>query len=186
MIGRQSLPGASRTRLVMVAALALSAALAAGPALERLGVDLIGRRAQLARLVDAERLAAELPQLRAAARARTAPAGPGLAGATDSLAEADLQTRLRSLAEAAGLVVTSAESQLAAGPGRPAGSVAVAVGLSGPLSALQRYLHRIETGSPAMVVDRLAIEPAATDAAAPGPAALRIALTVRAQRSPPS
>ncbi len=163
----------ARPHRATAAALLLAAGLAAGPVLEHLGADIEGRAAVAARLATAERWAAELPRLRAAARA---PAATGLAGATDSLAQADLQARLRRMAEQAGLVVTSAEPQAVA-----PGAVAVAVGLSGSLAAIQRCLHAIETGSPAMAVDRLSMEPAGGPPA-PEPA-LRIALTVRALRS---
>jgi hypothetical protein len=73
---------------------------------------------------------------------------------TDSLALAELQSRLSALAAEAGVAITAAEALPAEEGGDPA-RVELSLDLSGSLAGLQALLYRVESGQPVMAVTRL-------------------------------
>jgi general secretion pathway protein M len=97
-------------------------------------------------------LRAQVARLEAAAKTRNVT----LAGASDAIASANLQSRIDALANSVGATIGSTESLPAAtlGPYRRIGLRFV---LSGPYEPLVRLLARIETATPPLVVDNLQI-----------------------------
>lgn len=73
---------------------------------------------------------------------------------TDSLALAELQSRLSALAAETGVSVTATEA-LPAEEGADPARVQLSLDLSGSLAGLQALLHRVESGQPVMAVTRL-------------------------------
>ncbi len=132
----------------------------------------------------------------ASRRAQIAPtlsaADPFVPADTATLAAAAIDSDLRSLATAAGLTLLSSRAD--AKPDEP-GAADAGVGtrvedqavIEGRNEALQTLLVRLETGTPTVLVDDLAIEPAEVDGAVAGdPQAprLRISLTLSAYWRP--
>jgi Tfp pilus assembly protein PilO len=144
--------------------------LAAGILVVVLGATWVGvlqplrdyRSEQAARIEDlnvkAEReeaLAATLPRLRAAAKeAASAPVHLILAQGSDATAGAALQERLRSMASAAGAILSSVETL----PGEQVGPyrrIGVRVELNSGLPQVVALLRAVEEAQPFMVVDDL-------------------------------
>lgn len=116
--------------------------------------EIAARRALLLRLQAA---AAELPglrarlaRLRAERRARTLT----LAGATDAIASANLESRIDAVARSVGATIGSTEI-LPAEPRGPYRRIGLRLVLSGRYETLVNLLARIETVRPPLVVDNL-------------------------------
>lgn len=129
----------------------------------------------------AELLARGVAVSRRVEAARAAPAAdPFVAGDTSTLAAAAVDSDLRALAVASGLSLLSsrAEAKAEAAAGEAGAGAAGGAGLGtriedqavveGSNEALQALLVALETGLPTMLVDDLAVEPAATEAVAAG------------------
>ena len=129
----------------------------------------------------------------ASRRTRTAPAPPAadpfVTGDSATLAAAAVDSDLRSRAVAAGLSLQSNRAD--AKPEEPAGAAGSGIGIriedqavvEGRNEALQALLVGLETGTPVVLVDELAIEPAEADAATSGDPQsprLRMSLTLSA------
>jgi general secretion pathway protein M len=106
-----------------------------------------------------QRTTAELPALRArvallraAARTRKVT----LAGASDAIASANLQSRIDSLAGSVGAVIGSTES-LPATTSDGYRRIGLRVELSGPYETLVRLLAKLEQATPPLIIDNLQI-----------------------------
>jgi len=104
-------------------------------------------------------LAASLPRLKAilgVASARRAPVASHLAGTTDALAAADLQTAIGQIAVASGVEISSIETPTAENTvwGRRIG---VSIRATANYQGLAKFIARLETSQPKMVVDDLEI-----------------------------
>lgn len=157
-----SLPTGSTGRALAIGLVLLALALAwTGIATPLL--DLHARRAdelaQMQRRVQRmELLAASLPRWQAAQRNRTdEPVRTVLLdGASDSVAAAGLQGLITDLATQAGTVVTSMEA-INPEPRGPYRRIGIRVTADGQWPALLDMLHRMESGTPTLVVDELNI-----------------------------
>jgi hypothetical protein len=139
--------------------------------------------AREARTALAEALGRAAEARRKAAGPATVAADPYLAGASETIAAAGLDARLRGLVEAAGAAIVSTEVLLAPEPEAGARRIALQVDFEGPIEAVQAVLHGIESGTPLAFVDALTLRPAGADAANPDAAEaprLRASLTAAA------
>lgn len=146
--------------LALALALAVLAALYLSVAAPLLGVyaqrrqEIAERRLLLPRLQAA---AAELPALRAdIARLRAGQKARGLtlAGATDAIASATLESRIDGFARAVGATIGSTEI-LPAQPRGPYRRIGLRLVLTGSYETLVNLLARIETARPPLVMDNL-------------------------------
>ena len=144
--------------------------------------DALERRAALAtRMAD---VAASLPELQREAAARShdaTPAAATLAGASDALAGAALQSRIEGMSSSAGGHLSSTEAL----PAEQVGTyrrVALRVAVDAPWPVLVRLLQDIERATPRMFIDDLQIraQPAAEKLREPP---LDISFTVLAFRA---
>lgn len=146
--------------------------------------------ADLSAAIDERDAKADLLQRSVAAnrRAQLAPASPVadpfVSAETATLAAAAVDSDLRALASEAGLSLLSSRAE--AKPDEPAAADA-GIGtrieeqavMEGQNEALQALLVKLETGTPAVLVDNLAIEPADVDPATAGdPQSPRLRLNV--------
>jgi hypothetical protein len=124
----------------------------------------------------------------------SSPADPFVPAETGTLAAAAVDSDLRSLASETGLSLLSSRAD--AKPDEP-GAADAGIGtrieeqavMEGQNEALQALLVRLETGTPAVLVDNLSIEPVEVDPAVPGdPVAprLRVSVTLSAYWRPAS
>jgi hypothetical protein len=98
--------------------------------------------------------------------------------AGDALAQAELQSRLSTLAGQLGLAVSAAEP-LAAESEDGSGRILLRLDLGGSLAAIQALIHAVESGRPVMAVTQLDL------AARPDRQGLAAHLTIAAWRSVP-
>jgi general secretion pathway protein M len=98
--------------------------------------------------------------------------GEFLVGTNEGVIVADLQTRLKAIAEAAGARLRSAQS-LPPKTRDDVRYVGARLDVYGPLAAIQRTLHAVEAGTPYLFVDAAAIRaaPSVNPAALPNGAA---------------
>jgi general secretion pathway protein M len=97
-------------------------------------------------------LRARVARLRAAANLRKVT----LAGASDAIASADLESRIDALANAAGATIGSTEAL----PAEPRGDyrrIGLRLALSGSYQTLVKLVARIEAATPPLIVDNLQI-----------------------------
>jgi general secretion pathway protein M len=127
----------------------------------------------------AEQIAQQERLLRAAAR-RPAHAARDmlLAGETSGLAGAELQRVITELARRSGL---SLRSTHVTPPKREAdlAAIGVEVSLQGQTEGLRTFIHAIETGTPVLFIETLAIRSAPSYQAVPQPVSLDVTLRVR-------
>lgn len=136
--------------------------------------------------------AAELPSLRAAAqqwREKTRDGDFLLAGSSDTLAGASLQSTLKDLVEQNGAKLNSAEilpsdtSDKSESDKDKFHRVGVRVAFSGDLTLITTVLHGIETSHPVIFVDNLDIHTAENSSGDDGGQSFTIALDVHGFRS---
>jgi general secretion pathway protein M len=127
------------------------------------------QRALLARL---SAIAAEETRVAAAAHDADAQVDQGefLIGTNEGVIVADLQTRLKNVAEAAGARLRSVQS-LPAKTREEVHYVGARLDVYGPVAAIQRTLHAVETGKPYLFVDAAVIRAAPPVNAGPNAAA---------------
>jgi len=89
-------------------------------------------------------------------RSRPGAATPFWPGATDAVAAAGLQERVKTLLEREGAVIESTEVLPPATDGGLR-KIALKVRFAGEIDQLERVIHAVETMSPSLVVDRLAV-----------------------------
>ena len=114
-------------------------------------------------------LAASLPGLRAAAIAepdRRRPVASGLAGGTDALAAANLQTLVGQIASGSGVTISSVDTITPQNSlwGRRIG---VSLRLNGTYRAIVTFVSRVLLAQPKMVVDDLELHNTSTTGATP-------------------
>jgi len=117
-----------------------------------------GERLLLARL---SAVAAQHPRVDAAAREADAQIERGefLLGTNEGVVVADLQTRLKAIAEAAGARLRSVQS-LPAKTRAEVRYVGARLDVYGPVAAIQRTLHTVEAGTPYLFVDAAVVRAA--------------------------
>lgn len=121
------------------------------------GVAAAGRR-----LAQVAALAGGAVELEAGLAARRAASAGLFGGASDALAAAQVQDRLKAAAEEAGATLSSVQVLPAADDG-PFRRVVLKAELEAPLPALQRLLHSLESARPTLVIDSLSLRPANRD-----------------------
>jgi general secretion pathway protein M len=112
---------------------------------------IVNQRTLLARFAA---VAAQQTRVEAAAREADAQVETGefLVGTNEGVIVADLQTRLKGMAEAAGARLRSVQS-LPPKTRDEVRYVGARLDISGPLAAVQRTLHAVEAGTPYLFVD---------------------------------
>ena len=117
--------------------------------------NIASQRALLARFAA---IAAQQTRVEAVAREADAQVEHGefLAGSNEGVIVADLQTRLKSIAEAAGARPRSVQS-LPPKTRDEVRYVGARLDVYGPLAAIQRTLHAVEAGTPFLFVDAAAV-----------------------------
>jgi general secretion pathway protein M len=127
----------------------------------------------------ADQIAQQERLLRAAAR-RPAHAARDMlvAGDTSGLAGAELQRVVTELARRSGL---SVRSTTVAPPKREAdlAAIGVEVSLQGQMEGLRAFIHAIETGTPILFIETLAIRSVSSYQPVPQPVSLDVTLRVR-------
>jgi len=124
------------------------------------------QRALLARFAA---IAAQQPRVQAAAQEADAQVEHGefLIGTNEGVIVADLQTRLKTMAEAAGARLRSVQS-LPAKTHEEVRYVGARLDVYGPLAAIQRTLYAVESAQPYLFVDAAAVRaPSVNPAALP-------------------
>jgi general secretion pathway protein M len=114
------------------------------------------QRALLARFAA---IAAQQPRAQAAAQEAEAQVGEFLVGTNEGVIVADLQTRLKAMAEAAGARLRSVQS-LPPKTRDEVRYVGARLDVFGPLAAIQRTLHAVESGNPYLFVDAAVVRAA--------------------------
>lgn len=142
------------------------------------GDALAERRALLQRMA---RLVATLPELRREASGEHATASALLAGGSDAIAGATLQTAVQGMATAAGATLRSLET-LPAEPRGPYHRIALRVSTAVSWPVLVALLRAIEQGSPRMLVDDLQLR-APPDAQRTADSPITAAFTIVAFRA---
>jgi general secretion pathway protein M len=123
------------------------------------------RRAQIADqrtlLARFAAIVAQQPRVQAAAQEADAQVDHGefLVGTNEGVIVADLQTRLKAMAEAAGARLRSVQS-LPPKTREEVRYVGARLDVHGPLAAIQRTLHAVESGTPYLFVDAAVVRPA--------------------------
>jgi general secretion pathway protein M len=117
--------------------------------------NIANQRTLLARFAS---IAAQQTRVEAVAREADAQVEHGefLAGSNEGVIVADLQTRLKSIAEAAGARLRSVQS-LPPKTRDEVRYVGARLDVYGPLAAIQRTLHAVEAGAPFLFVDAAAV-----------------------------
>jgi general secretion pathway protein M len=120
--------------------------------------QIAGQRTLLARFAA---IAAQQPRVQAAAQEADAQVEHGefLVGTNEGVIVADLQTRLKATAEAAGARLRSVQS-LPPKTRDEVRYVGARLDVYGPLAAIQRTLHAVEAGTPYLFVDAAAVRAA--------------------------
>jgi hypothetical protein len=142
------------------------------------GEEIDDKTLLLARL---ERLAAQLPALRESSRVRAGPQVTTLAGASDAIAAANLQTILQDLAGDAGVAVASVEILPAESMG-PVRRVGVRLNLSGTNASIVHFIDAAGQASPPLAVNDLELHSKPFQGAGSG-AQLNAALSLYGVRS---
>jgi hypothetical protein len=139
------------------------------------------RRALIPRLKAA---AEELPALRARVEQLRAAAGTRkvtIEGASDAIAAATLQSRIEELAASVGATIGSTES-LPAEARSGYRRIGLRYVLSGPFETLAKFLAKLETATPPLVIDNLHIHGVLRRPGAPAAAGLDAGLDVYGYR----
>lgn len=145
------------------------------------GAQLEDRRMLLPRLLSA---ADELPELRARVEQLRASAGARkitLEGASDAIAAASLQSRIEELATSVGATIGSTESlpvEIRSGYRR----IGLRYVLSGSFETLVRFLAKLDSATPPLVIDNLHIHGVLRRPGTPAAAGLDAGLDVYAYR----
>ncbi|HJU16486.1 MAG TPA: type II secretion system protein GspM [Stellaceae bacterium] len=173
-------------------ALALAAAVLAGLYLI-VAAPLVGLFAQRQSMIAARHMllprlqaaAAELPALRtrvARLRAEERARKLTLAGATDAIASANLESRIEALAASVGATIGSTES-LPAEPRGPYRRIGLRLVLTGRYETLVNLLAKLESAEPPLIVDNLQLHGPLARPGMEGSAALDAGLDVYGFRS---
>ena len=133
--------------------------------------QILNQRTLLARFAA---IAAQQPRVQAAAQEADAQVEQGefLVGTNEGVIVADLQTRLKTMAEAAGARLRSVQS-LPPKTREEVRYVGARLDVYGPLAAIQRTLYAVESAQPYLFVDAAAVRaaPSVNPAALPNAAA---------------
>jgi general secretion pathway protein M len=133
--------------------------------------QIAGQRTLIARFAA---IAAQQPRVQAAAQQADAQVEQGefLVGTNEGVIVADLQTRLKTMAEAAGARLRSVQS-LPPKTREEVRYVGARLDVYGPLAAIQRTLYAVESAQPYLFVDAAAVRaaPSVNPAALPNAAA---------------
>jgi len=121
-------------------------------------MQILSQRTLLARFAA---IAAQQPRVQAAAQEVDAQVDHGefLVGTNEGVIVADLQTRLKTMAEAAGARLRSVQS-LPPKTREDVRYVGARLEVHGPIAAIQRTLHGVEAGAPYLFVDAAVIRAA--------------------------
>ena len=134
-------------------------------------MQILSQRTLLARFAA---IAAQQPRVQAAAQEVDAQVDHGefLVGTNEGVIVADLQTRLKTMAEAAGARLRSVQS-LPPKTREDVRYVGARLEVHGPIAAIQRTLHAVEAGTPFLFVDAAVVRaaPSVNSAALPNAAA---------------